>query len=411
MTKPDKQKIVVYGLFGQRNWGNEGTLMAGLVNIKKFRDDNGLEIICVCTDPEDVIEKYGIVSFPIQCPAVSFLDGREDLVSKFIRKVFIRIPAEIIHWIKAMKAIWGSKVMIAPGTGLLNDYATSAFGRPYDILMWTLLSKLCACKIFFVSVGAGPIRSKMSGFFIKMAMRVSDYRSFRDEYSRDYVKKIGFNSSNDPIYPDLAFSLPMSMFAVEEKKAMNGNVIGVGLKDYYGEEGMRHKGQDVYTKYLHKMVQFVVWLIKRNYTVRLLVGDSLYDEPVKNDLLVLLAEYDMMLDKQNILFESVANVEELLSQISEVDLVISPRFHNIIYGLMLNKPVISLSYHQKFAPLMDDLGLSDYCQDLGQLDIDMLIYQFEKLKENNEDIMMDVAKKKVQYSAKAQEQYSYIFNM
>ena len=410
MKKPHKQKIVLYGLFGHKNWGNEGTLKAALLNIDRLTDNMDVEVVCACSNPQDVSERYGISSFPIQCPPVRFLRGRNSIMNKIIRRIFLRIPAEIIHWLKVVKRLSGSNTVIAPGTGLLNDYATSAFGRPFDIFMWSLLSKLCGCKLSFVSVGAGPIKSKTSGLFIRLSMLMSDYRSFRDEYSRNYIQNLGFNSKIDPIYPDLAFSLPASMFPVREKGSINIKMIGLGLKDYYGEEGIRDHGKKVYADYLHKMSDFITWLIENGYKVRLLVGDSLYDEPVKLDLFDLLANRGIDLEDGTILFDPVGRLEELISQISNVDLLISPRLHNIIYGIMLDKPVISLSYHHKFASIMNDLGLSEYCQNLDQLNIDMLIGQFKKLVGNREEIMAGVAIKREQYRAKTEEQYSLIIS-
>jgi polysaccharide pyruvyl transferase WcaK-like protein len=410
MSKQDNQKIVVYGLFGQSNWGNEGTLKAALVNIHKFTTPLNVEVVCVCSNPEDVTEKYGLTTFPIQCPPVRFLRGRGGMVSKIIRRVFLRLPAEIVHWLRGVKVLSGSYMVMAPGTGLLNDYATSAFGRPYDILMWSILSKLCGCKLYFVSVGAGPVKSKVSRLFLKLSMKLADYRSFRDVYSRNYIHGLGFNSENDLIFPDLAFSLPPSMFAVNDKSESMGNVIGVGLKDYFGEEGMRDQGQKTYDDYLQKMGDFVAWLIENKYKVRLLVGDSLYDEPVKDDLLSLLAEREIQNERDGVFFDPVGKIEDLVCQLEKVDLIISPRFHNIIYGIMLGKPVISLAYHQKFAPIMEDLGLSEYCQDLDRLDIDTLMDQFRKLIESREEIVAGLEKKREQYRRETEEQYSLIFH-
>ena len=151
------------------------------------------------------------------------------------------------------------------------------------------------------------------------------------------------------------------------------------------------------------MDDFVAWLIENKYKVRLLVGDSLYDEPVKDDLLSLLAEREIQNERDGIFFDPVYQLEK-------VDLIISPRFHNIIYGIMLGKPVISLAYHQKFAPIMEDLGLSEYCQDLDRLDIDTLMDQFRKVMESRTEIVAGLEKKREQYRRETEEQYSLIFH-
>jgi len=39
------------------------------------------------------------------------------------------------------------------------------------------------------------------------AISLADYRSYRDDFSKDYLARIGFDTRNDFVYPDLAFSL------------------------------------------------------------------------------------------------------------------------------------------------------------------------------------------------------------
>ncbi len=60
-------------------------------------------------------------------------------------------------------------------------------------------------------------------------------------------------------------------------------------------------------------------------------------------------------------------VEELLRQLRETDAVISPRFHNLVLALMLDKPVIALSDLPKVTALLADLGLGRFCLSLEGL--------------------------------------------
>ena len=59
---------------------------------------------------------------------------------------------------------------------------------------------------------------------------------------------------------------------------------------------------------------------------------------------------------------------------------VATRYHNCLLALLLDKPVISISFHQKCASLMSDMGLSAYCQDIKQLESDWLISQFCELR-------------------------------
>ena len=96
-------------------------------------------------------------------------------------------------------------------------------------------------------------------------------------------------------------------------------------------------------------------------------------------------------------------------QLGATDIVVSPRYHNIILALMLNKPAFSLSYHEKFASLMSGVGLADYCQDIDHLDIDTLIRRVMELEEDAGKIKTSLERTMEEYRRALQEQYSFMF--
>ena len=75
----------------------------------------------------------------------------------------------------------------------------------------------------------------------------------------------------------------------------------------------------------------------------------------------------------------IGSVHELLSQLSATDLVVATRFHNILMSLLLSKPVIAITFHHKCSSLMSEMGLSEYCHDINQMNADTLIEQFQAL--------------------------------
>jgi len=59
---------------------------------------------------------------------------------------------------------------------------------------------------------------------------LANYRSYRDAASKEYLAAIGIDVKNDPVYPDLAFSLPI---AVNHDFGRQGIVTGVGVMNYH----------------------------------------------------------------------------------------------------------------------------------------------------------------------------------
>jgi len=74
----------------------------------------------------------------------------------------------------------------------------------------------------------------------------------------------------------------------------------------------------------------------------------------------------------------VSSLHDLMEEISETDVVIATRFHNIVCALKMEKPVISLGYSAKNDVLMAEMGLDEYCQHVDTFDVEVLIAQFEK---------------------------------
>jgi polysaccharide pyruvyl transferase WcaK-like protein len=261
-----------------------------------------------------------------------------------------------------------------------------------------------------VSVGAGTIRQPLSRWFVKTALKLADYRSYRDSSSKDYLKTIGLDVKNDPVYPDLAFSLPRTVVPADYGAGRRGAVIGVGLVDYYGASyyGASRSANDhaAYRDYLGCVACFVAAMLRRNYAVRILIGDFVWDQGVRQDLKRALKERGVTYDDGQIIDTPAFSVDELLLQLSSVDIVVSSRFHNLVLALMLKKPVFAVSYHaEKFQPLMEGVGLSEFYDDIHHIDVDELIGKVVRLRENAPTISVQTARQTESYRAELDEQY------
>jgi polysaccharide pyruvyl transferase WcaK-like protein len=329
---------------------------------------------------------------------------------KLLRKILFRIPLELIHWAKGFKVMKGSQMLIVPGTQVVSDYVTGPFSWPYDIFKWTVIAKLCRAKVLFLNIGVGPIYHPLSRWFIKASLNLSDYRSYRDIASKQYVEKTVTCRSCDAVYPDLAFSLQSTLLPACQNVSKPRPVFGVGLKDYLGREGLRDRHNNrAYRDYLNTLGDLVAWLCERKYVVRLIIGDVLYDSDVEQDFMELLHERGLMNKDGQIVSEPVFTVKQLLSQIAAIDFLVTSRFHNVVLALMLDKPVVCLSDHRKLDSLMTDIGLTEYCLPLANLDFDDLIERLVKLEKNAAALRPYIKQKTEEYRRTLDEQYSLIF--
>jgi polysaccharide pyruvyl transferase WcaK-like protein len=401
-----RKKIAFFGHFNSSNFGNESTLQAILYHLRCFHPD--AEVTCISTGrPEATVVTHQIKSVPI---SQAFVKSRaRNLVVRVLRTVFIGIPSELYRWAHGLITFRDIDMLVIPGTGLLTDaYGLRGWG-PYDMFKWSLIAKVCRCKLIFVSVGAGPIYGSLGRRFVKSALSLADFRSYRDKSTMQYLMSIGYRADKDQLYPDLAFSLPVAAIPEQVTKKRRRSVVGLGLMEYAGRYSVSRPSNDIYLIYLENLATVVKWLLAHGYDVRLLNGD-LVDIPARQDFRDLLRKRLSARDEDHIIDEPVTSVENLLSQIAATDTVVATRFHNVLLALLCNKPVISISFHHKCVSLMNAMGLSAYCVDIKDLKADTLIAKFCDLESNANGIKCLIREKVREFRKDLDEQYRLIFN-
>ncbi len=397
--------IVFFGLFGQDNIGNDCTLEAMMYHARLRLP--GAKFKCICSGPEKVREIHAIPTYDMYASTGEVKRGKRNGLVGFLSKFVSWIGREVRHGVGAVRFLRGSDVMVVPGTGLLVDHTTGFRGYPFYLYKWSLIARLCGCRILIFSVGAGPIYHPLSRMLFRGALSMAAYRSYRDEFSKDYIRDIGFRANGDAVYPDLAFSLPEAMFPRYRDSRPGRTVVGVGLVDYYGPpgtEGATRSG--AYRDYVDKIVAFITWLQDNEYGVRLLIGDVQYDVGVLRDVLESLEGCGIRYENRRIEPEPINTLSDLLGQLSQCDIIVSSRFHNIILALMMKKGVISLSYNEKFESLMDAMGLSGYCQRLEELDVEELCDQLIRLQRDVACIRKRIGRKINEYRDALENQYA-----
>ncbi len=302
-------------------------------------------------------------------------------------------------------------MFIVAGTGLLTDaYGVFVEWGPYNLFKWSMISKLCGCKLLFVCVGAGPIYSALGRWFTAASLRLADFRSYRDQSSRSLLGSIGFETSGDPVYPDLAFSLPEIALPQFVNQQSERTVVGIGLMDDAGKYSSERPDHAIYLSYLENLAAFVRWLLARQYDVRILTGEIWWDQHVTQEFKDLLKGSLLPEDEKRVIHEPALTVEQLLSQIAATDFVVATRFHNLVLSLVLNKPVLSISFHHKCVSLMAQMDLSRYSNDINQLDSSRLIEQFRGLERDRDVLKAKIRQRVEEFREALDEQYSLVFN-
>jgi polysaccharide pyruvyl transferase WcaK-like protein len=400
-------QIVLFGLFGIGNLGNDGTLEAVLYHIRKYQPS--AKITCVCGNPDLVRERYEIETLPFDIDFIAHGPEPTNRVLRITSWATKRGVAEANFWLRHTRWLRQIDQLIVVGTGLLDDFGVRPWGMPYDLFKWCTAARCAGSRVVFLSVGSGRSENRLSRAFALAALRQATYRSYRDVVSAEYLRSVGFDTRSDPIFPDLVFSVPQGNADAFPAAATPPRTIGLGVMGYDGWGNNPASGEAIYRAYLAKLKRFLYWLLEQGFAVRLLTGEVYTDQPPVEELLAFVRAEGQADWQAHVSAEPITDVDDLLRQIATTDLVVASRFHNVQGALMLGRPVVSIGYSKKNDALMAEMGLQAYCQHAEHFTVDELIQRFQSLISEFSQATARIQNKSSEYRAMLDEQYRTIF--
>jgi polysaccharide pyruvyl transferase WcaK-like protein len=366
-------RIALYGVFGIQNLGNECTLYATLENLRTVFP--GTDVFCIGADPKVVKADYGIDGAVIDPTDVAapIPVRRGGRIAKAWRVLVSHAPHLVADFARMLRTVGRGTTLSITGTGVLEaDTATPNW--LVRMLMWSLAARLRGGRVVFVSIGTDRASSRLNRWLLRAVLRGADYVSYRDRRSMACMAADGVDTRTHHVYPDLAFSLPRAVVPAAELPRPVPAHVGVGVVDM-----TKFPDTERYVQYLRQLAEFIGWLIDRGLCVTLLHGDGKYDAKALADLWRELELRGIRRDDARIRAPLIRNTGELMRELAGLDIVIASRFHNIILSMLLGRPAIALSYHFKFAALMEEFSMERYCIELPDFNLEWLTQRFVEL--------------------------------
>src|SRR5262249_24278246 len=260
------ERIGLYGPWGYGNLGCAATVEATIQSIRTYRPN--AELVCFSLNPADTEERHGVPTYTIgtggwneelgpgELPSTrlaAWLPSRRSPLLQRAGRLVLRLRLELRMIPRTYRRLKPLDLLIVTGGGQLLDFWGSSSTHPFWLLKYAVLSKLTGTKLIFLSVGAGPLDARLSRLFCKAALRLSSYRSYRDEASRSFVQTRLNVGKDDPFYPDLAYSLRAEVRCTAESEQP---VVGLGVMAYCDPRHWPEKDSAFYAEYLEKMASF-----------------------------------------------------------------------------------------------------------------------------------------------------------
>ena len=367
-------KVGFFGLLGSGNLGNDGSFEAVLTRVRSDHPEAVVDAMCMGS--ERMIAQYGVPSIPLHWSTT-----REDHTSRMGARPVWALGKLVDAW-RTFSWVRRHDLVVVAGAGVLeNSLPMRATGVPYAMFLLCASGRLARTKVALLSVGATTIKPRPTRWLRNGAARLAYYRSYRDRISWDVMQQCGGFARHDPVYTDLVFSLP-----APPSGAGDPQLVGVGIMSFFGGSDDRRDGQQIHDDYIDAMTQFVCWLLDHDFGVRLLSGDDSKDDSVIASVMADVLARRPGLAPGKIVANRVSSLGDLLREIEPVGSVVGARYHNVVSGLRLSKPTISVGYSLKHDALMTEMGVPEFAISARSISAAQLIERFSELRSRSGEV-------------------------
>jgi polysaccharide pyruvyl transferase WcaK-like protein len=304
----------------------------------------------------------------------------------------------------------GVDLLIIAGSQQLIDYVGGPWAFPYTLFKWVLIAKITKTKVVFMSVGAGPIQSSLSKFFIRNSLSLASYRSYRDEVSRKCIEQSGA-LGHSAVFPDLAYSLFVKERVPQAASSVSLPIVGINPVPFSDPQYWLGSSDRAYEIYIRKLADFAVWLVQREYGVLFFPTQLRADPQVIEDIRIVMNNSNTLDLEQKIIDYPIHSFDDLTSAISMTDMVIATRFHGVVIPYMLNKPVLGIAYHKKTTDLMGQMGQAEYALDILHFDLTSMQERFISLESRKTTIKREIAQRISAHRRALEVQYDQVFRI
>jgi len=410
-------RVGIWGHNGTGNLGNEATVAAMIQILRSL--DPGIEICGFSWDPVDTAARHGIPSFTIRRQRTvtsenggmgSVSDDAKNSVG--LRGRLRRFPrvyrllkraaapiSETVFLARSYRRLRSMDLMLAAGTGQICESFDGAWGYPYSLCKWGWLCRLAGVKWAIVSAGAGPIRPGLGRWLLTQGLRLAAYRSFRDQHSKQIVDRL--NVGENIVYPDLVFGLTLRE-PCSEPHQTSRRVVITGLP-YRHPEHWDRSDRDAYDRYLSVLRDFATRVLRRGYAIDLVPTDDPMDSFFNQELRAAVTDRCPGLGPAISILPR-AEFDGVIAHYAQASLIVTTRFHGVVFGYMLGKPVLGVSVHRKISELMKDFGHQQFCIEADAVSREGLESAFDRLANAGPELTQAIKARTAFYRAELERQ-------
>jgi polysaccharide pyruvyl transferase WcaK-like protein len=241
-----------------------------------------------------------------------------------------------------------SRLLLLSGGGLLNDHWPVVVPT---YLAWTMLARLSGCRVAWLGVGVGPLRTVIARLLAGMALHLSRLVAVRDEASLQLAREIASGVAARVVPDPAIFNAPPA-----EPTTRHG--VGIVVR------GPTPRDAALADPLATALGDAAARLAREGRDVRLLTFAGSRDGPFAAKVMTQATAHG---ETEPMVEELGPDPAAVLTRLAELDAVIAVRLHGLILAALARTPALPIAYDQKVASWAHQLDLGDVCVAIGEL--------------------------------------------
>lgn len=358
--------IIISGYHGFANSGDEALLWAILQSIRKQKPD--IDFTVLSKTPEETSRIYSVNS-----------------VNRY----------NILSVIRAMKK---SKMLLFGGGSLLQDVTSSKSIKYYLFIIW--LAGRFGLKTMLYANGIGPIKRGENRLLASRILNKVDLITLRDDKSDEELKKLRVTKPRiiitaDPVFTmDTDASLSGKYFLRRAGVSDGAKLAVISIREWKTAHPDFAKTLAKVCDYLYEKHGICSLFVPMQYPA---------DLDISGEVMGYMKNRAYLINRE-------LSVPEMLSVLSEAELVIGMRLHSLIYATTLEKPAMALVYDPKISAFMQSLSQPDFA-DVETLDADGVCAILDGIVEQKQTKSSLLHETNIVMRRKAQENAKYAIDL
>jgi polysaccharide pyruvyl transferase WcaK-like protein len=323
----------------------------------------------------------------------------------------VRIGAEIASAWRSYRHVRRFDLLLVAGSNQILDNFGGPWEFPYVNLKWSILARLAGCRVAWVSVGAGPLESRLGRWFVRASLSLAHYVSVRDEGSRRLLVEIGVRRPIQ-VFPDLAHGVDYRPARpAGPPRAPGRPTVAINAMPVYDRRYWHEWSEERSRRYVAELAAVAAALVKDGHGVFFLATHPM-DALVADDVVAMIEAEHGQPPWDGDLVRCPGTVSELLHELEAADLVIATRFHGAVLSLRVERPVLAICYYRKTRELVSEFEPgADFAVALDELRSKDLLERVRRLEAWAADLVPGIRRKSHECRGALREQYDRVFRL